>query len=67
MNSERSIFGGKQTVIEVYPDCPAALAGIQPGDVEVQANDHVWGEYENQRSTWNIADGKAGTPVDLDN
>ena len=36
------LWGGKQTIDEVYPGCPAALAGIQVGDVEVQADDHVW-------------------------
>lgn len=61
----RPLFGGKQTVIAVYPGCPAALAGIRPGDVEVQADTHVLGNFENQRSTWNTTDGEAGTPVDL--
>jgi hypothetical protein len=61
----RPIFGGKQTVIAVYPGCPAALAGIRPGDVEVQADSHVLGNFESQRSTWNTTDGEAGTPVDI--
>ncbi len=63
--SRKLIFGSKQTVTEVYPGCPAALAGIRPGDVEVQTDDHVWNREDNQRSNWNITDGKAGTPVDV--
>jgi len=61
----RPLFGGKQTVIAVYPGCPAALAGIRPGDVEIQTDNRVLGNFENQRSTWNVTDGEAGTPVDL--
>jgi len=63
--SFRTIFSAKQTVTEVFPGCPAALAGIRPGDVEVQTDDHVWNRSDNQRSSWNITDGEAGTPVDL--
>jgi C-terminal processing protease CtpA/Prc len=61
----RSIFSGKQTVTEVYDGCPAALAGIRPGDIEIQADDHVWTRSDDQRSNWNIADGEAGTPIDI--
>ena len=65
MVTEKHFFGSKQTITEVYPGCPAALAGIEPGDVEVQTDDHVWNRGDDQRSNWNIADGKAGTPVDV--
>ncbi len=42
-----------------------ALAGIRPGDVEIQIGDHVLERGDNQRTNWNVADGEAGTPVDV--
>ena len=59
------MWGGKQTIDESDPGCPAALAGIQVGDVEVQADDHVWKGTDFQRENWNYGAGEAGTPVDL--
>jgi hypothetical protein len=63
--TQKSILGSKQTVIDVITDCPAALAGIRPGDVELGVDDHAWTREDNQRETWNRADGEAGTPVDV--
>lgn len=60
----RSLFSKTERVGEVFPDCPAALAGIRPGDVVVQYADHVLDGHETQRSTWHTADGVAGTHVD---
>lgn len=61
----KSLWTGKQTVDEVYPGCPAAIAGIRPGDVEVQTDDHVWTMGDYQRENWHIASGQAGTPADV--
>jgi hypothetical protein len=61
----KSLWTGKQTVDEVYPGCPAALAGIRLGDVEVQTNDHVWTKGDYQRENWHIGSGQAGTPADV--
>lgn len=57
-------FSKTERVGEVFPDCPAALAGIRPGDVVVSYADHVIDGHETQRSTWHTADGVAGTHVD---
>ena len=64
MVTEKHFFGSKQTVTEVYSGYPAA-SRISTGDVELQTDDHVWNRGDDQRSNWNIADGKAGTPVDV--
>jgi C-terminal processing protease CtpA/Prc len=63
--STLNVFTGRRTVAEVFPDCPAALAGIRKGDIEVQTDDHVWTSHDGQKASWNIADGKAGTNVDM--
>ena len=57
--------GNGPTVLKVVPGCPAALAGIQPGDQVVKANGHVFQAGEGQRSFWKTFCGKAGTPVDV--
>lgn len=65
MVSQKSFWAAKYTVSEVLPGCPAALAGIRPGDVELETNGHVWTRQDDQASYWKITDGKAGTPVEL--
>ncbi len=62
--STRRLFSKIDKITVVFPDCPAALAGIRPGDVIVQIADHVLQGKDTQRTTWNVADGKAGTKVD---
>jgi membrane-associated protease RseP (regulator of RpoE activity) len=62
--STRRLFSKIDKITVVFPDCPAALAGIRPGDVIVQIADHVLKGKDTQRTTWNVADGKAGTKVD---
>jgi S1-C subfamily serine protease len=52
-------------VTQVAPTCPAALAGIRPGDLLIKAGDHVFKIGEGQVETWNVIAGKAGTPVDI--
>lgn len=52
-------------VAGVYPTCPAALAGIMPGDLMVKANGHVFQPGEGQAALWHIVCGKADTPVCL--
>lgn len=52
-------------VTKVYPTCPAADAGIMPGDVVVQTGDHVYHAGDGQREMWRSIVGKAGTPVDV--
>ncbi|MBS2002046.1 MAG: PDZ domain-containing protein [Cyanobacteria bacterium SZAS LIN-5] len=60
----RHPFSKTERVAQVFPDCPAALAGIKPGDIVVKYADHVVDGHENQRTTWHTADGIAGTHVD---
>ena len=52
-------------ITEVLPTCPAALAGMLPGDILVKAGDHVFREGEGQRILWQVVGGRAGTPVDI--
>ncbi len=52
-------------IVEVYPTCPAAIAGIRPGDQVMKANDHVLSGMEAQKEFWKIVTGKPDTPVDL--
>jgi len=62
---QKSIFSRYYTVTQVLPDCPAALAGVQVGDVQIQAGDHVFTESDSQGTYWRTMCGKAGTPVDI--
>jgi hypothetical protein len=62
--STRRLFSKVDRVEQVFPDCPASLAGIRSGDVIVQIADHVLKGKDTQRTTWDVADGKAGTKVD---
>lgn len=57
-------FTKTERVTQVFPDCPAALAGIKPGDVVLQIADHVLSGHETQKTTWHTADGVAGTHVE---
>ncbi len=52
-------------VVKVIPGCPAAEAGIKPGDKQISTNGHVWTSKDTRKTYWQISDGKAGTPVDL--
>lgn len=52
-------------VVKVIPGCPAAAAGVKPGDRQISTNGHVWTSKDTRKSYWQISDGKAGTPVDL--
>lgn len=61
----KTVFSRHYTVTQVLPGCPAALAGIQTGDVEIAANGHVFTAEDDQRTYWHTVAGKAGTPVDI--
>ncbi|MBS2010079.1 MAG: PDZ domain-containing protein [Cyanobacteria bacterium SZAS TMP-1] len=52
-------------VTSVFPSCPAANAGILPGDVLIQAGDHVFQNGEGQDVLWKVVGGKADTPLDV--
>jgi PDZ domain len=59
-------FDVAQPIVDrVFPTCPAALAGIQPGDAVVQANGHVFTKGDGPREYWQRIGGKAGTPIDV--
>jgi len=59
-------FQSAQPIVDrVYPTCPAALAGILPGDAVVEANGHVFTKSEGPREYWQRIGGKAGTPIDV--
>ncbi|MBU6452621.1 MAG: PDZ domain-containing protein [Cyanobacteria bacterium REEB67] len=52
-------------IIGLYPTCPAAEAGILPGDQLVKADDHVFKLGDGQAVLWKSVGGRAGTPVDI--
>jgi hypothetical protein len=58
-------FAAHYLVVKVIPGCPAAEAGIKPGDKQISTNGHVWTSKDTRKTYWHISDGKAGTPVDL--
>jgi hypothetical protein len=59
-------FDAAQPIVDqVYPTCPAAEAGILPGDAVVQANGHVFTRGDGPREYWQRIGGKAGTPIDV--
>ncbi len=63
--AQKNVFSRFYTITEVLPGCPAALAGLQRGDIEISANGHVFTAQDDQRSYWRTVAGKAGTPVDI--
>ncbi|MBS1999614.1 MAG: hypothetical protein JSS86_24985 [Cyanobacteria bacterium SZAS LIN-2] len=62
---QKSLLNRFYTITEVLPECPAALAGIRRGDIEIQASDHVFTRQDDQAAYWHTMCGKAGTPVDI--
>jgi hypothetical protein len=59
-------FAAAQPIVDrVFPTCPAALAGILPGDAVVEANGHVFTRGDGPREYWQRIGGKAGTPIDV--
>ena len=55
---------GKLVVTSVYPDCPADLAGIKPGDVVLSVdNEPVYDLYGLFRKVWSL--GSAGVEIPL--
>jgi C-terminal processing protease CtpA/Prc len=59
------LSGDHPTVQQVFPTCPAAEAGIEPGDEVVKVGNHEPGQREGQMVFWHLAAGKAGTAVDM--
>ena len=52
------------TVVGVYRDCPADLAGLQPGDIIVRVGNHeVYGLGHFYRTMWSM--GPAGTEIPI--
>ncbi len=59
-------FKAAQPIVDnVFPTCPAALAGIQPGDAVVKANGYVFTEGDGPKEYWQRIGGKADTPIDV--
>jgi PDZ domain len=56
---------GPPVVINVYPTCPAAKAGIRTGDMVVKVDDRALRASEGQYIFWKTVAGKADTPVDV--
>ena len=57
-------YEGKLVVTSVYPDCPADLAGIKPGDVVLSVDDEpVYDLTGIFRKVWSL--GSAGVEVPL--
>ena len=52
-------------VTNVFPSCPAANAGIKPGDVLIRAGNHTFQAGEGQEVLWRVVGGKADTPVEI--
>lgn len=65
LNCVVSLRGAQPIVTGTFPTCPAANAGIQKGDLLVEANGHTFQRGEGQRVLWRVVAGKAGTPVDV--
>ena len=57
-------YEGKLVVTSVYPDCPADLAGIKPGDIVLSVDDEpVYDLTGIFRKVWSL--GSAGVEVPL--
>lgn len=65
LDSFVQVGGPGPVVTKVYPDSPAAKAGIRRGDLIVKARNHVFKPGEGQRVLWQVIGGRAGTPVDM--
>ena len=52
-------------ITHLLADCPAELAGMQEGDIVLQAGNHVFNRGDGQKEFWQVVGGKAGTPVDI--
>jgi hypothetical protein len=65
MDSFVALGAANPVVRECYRTCPAATAGIMPGDVLVKADDYAFKQGDGQRVLWQKVTGKAETPVDI--
>ncbi len=54
-----------QMVTRVFPTTPASSSDIQPGDVLLMANDHLFYGNEGQVEVWRIITGPPNTKVDM--
>ncbi len=61
-----SFLDGRPSVITgVYPTCPAAIAGITPGDIMYEASGYRFKPGDDQRTLWRVCGGKSDTPIDV--
>ncbi|MDR3615396.1 MAG: PDZ domain-containing protein [Candidatus Obscuribacterales bacterium] len=52
-------------IVDLLPECPAVLAGLQKGDELIEANGHRFEPGEGQLEFMRVIDGEAGTNVDV--
>ena len=62
-NAELRFNVSGPVVTNVFPSCPAANAGIKPGDILVSAGDHTFQVGDGQEVLWRVVGGKADTAV----
>jgi C-terminal processing protease CtpA/Prc len=62
---KQSLFDRLPVIVDLLPECPAALAGLQKGDQLVRANDHKFGPGEGQTELIQAVGGVAGTKADV--
>ena len=64
-NAELRFNVSGPVVTTLFPSCPAANAGIKPGDVLVMAGSHTFQSGEGQEVLWRVVGGRAGTPLEM--
>jgi len=64
-NAELRFNVSGPVVTTLFPSCPAANAGIKPGDVLVTAGNHTFQSGEGQEVLWRVVGGRAGTPLEM--
>jgi len=62
---QQSLTEHLPVIIDLLPECPAILAGLQKGDELVEANGHQFEPGEGQLEFMRVIGGEAGTNVDL--
>jgi C-terminal processing protease CtpA/Prc len=62
---QQSLTGSLPMIIDLLPECPAMLAGMQKGDELVEANGHQFEPGQGQLEFMRVIGGEAGTNVDV--